>query len=125
GTDAESERQNRDEREAGILAQHAGAVAQVLQQFIQPSPTPLVARDLLHQVDIAEFASGGLRGLRCRFAAFDAIACRHLQMTLQLLREFFLLIPMRPRKVHAWPRFAGLRTPAIAPESCSQRERSE
>ena len=57
GADAQSQGEDRDGREAGIFSQRAGSVAQVLQEFFEPEPTPLVAGDLLYQRDVAEFAA--------------------------------------------------------------------
>src|SRR5712672_1513094 len=42
----QGQRQNGDERETGVLAQHASGVAQILQKFFEPTRAPLVAADL-------------------------------------------------------------------------------
>src|SRR4029077_2893444 len=126
GADAEGKSEDRDEGEPGILAQRARAVAQILEEFFEPEPAPLVAGNLLHQLNVAKFATGGLLGTVDGFAALRTVVRGHLQMGLQLLLQLLLLALALPRKFHAWPpRLAGLRTPAMASESCSQRERSE
>ena len=52
--DAEGERKHHDHREAGILAQHARAITDVLQETFERRPSPHIASDLLHQTLVAE-----------------------------------------------------------------------
>ena len=62
GADAEGQGKDGDRGEAGILAERTGAKAQILNEFFEPEPAPLFARDAFDQGNIAEFAAGCLFG---------------------------------------------------------------
>ena len=52
--DAQNQNQHRREGKAGGIAEHAGAVCQILMQTIEPSPAPHLARVLAQAQFVAE-----------------------------------------------------------------------
>src|SRR5439155_2659141 len=85
--DADRQRQQGRCRKPRILAQQPEAEACVLQQSIDGTPAPHLARDFLDRSDVAELAAYSGRGLVGAFTALDAIARSHLEMTADLLME--------------------------------------
>src|SRR6267154_1451596 len=71
GADSQGQSQNGDRGEAGILAKHAGAIAQVLKKFFETARAPLISRDLLDERDIAEFAMSRTLGIPRGFPATE------------------------------------------------------
>jgi hypothetical protein len=72
-----------------------------LQELLEPQAAPLVAGDLLHEINVAKFAAGGLPRFFCGLAAGGAVARGHLQMRLDFLLEVRLLPGFSPQwKAH-------------------------
>src|SRR5262249_40565910 len=120
--DAQRQREYRDQRKSRAPAQHAQAIAKVLNQSAHPISSPDVSRHFLNQGNVPEFATSSKAGFLGRLAAFDPVLRRHAQMALNLVMEVLLaLVP----KTHASLSAAdGFNIPAIAVISCFQRERS-
>ncbi len=82
--DAERESEDGDEGEAGIFAERAKGVAEILGEVVEyRGDTALVARGLLDQGDVAEFAVSAFGGLLRRGAAVLEIGGGHLEMGLE------------------------------------------
>src|SRR5580693_4669841 len=126
-TDTQRQRENGDRRESRRFPKHPQAISHILYQFFKRSPAPHLPGDLLDQADIAQLSPCSTARFVFGFAAFRSVFDRHSQMALEFFVQFaftFLTIPKG--KCHASPSlFAGLSTPAMASESCAQRERSD
>src|SRR5215475_6648888 len=90
-----------------MLAQHSQSKPQVLYQLFLRSPAPHLARDLLDQADIAEFAQGVHTRFVRRFAACDTVADGLVEMAADFGVEFFLFA-LSP-EFHAYAPSGGLR----------------
>ena len=77
GADSEREREDRDEREAGVSAEASQRIPDVLHAFLEPAPAPHVAGRFADLCHVAQLAAGrGGRGLR-RLATRDAVGGGH------------------------------------------------
>ena len=76
-----------DECEAGAAAQQAHAVAKILREILEPTAAPLIARDVLDQGDVAEFAVRDCVSLLWSSAAISVIAGGHFEVARDFLFE--------------------------------------
>ena len=82
--DAEREGQHRGEREHGDAREAARRLPELLRDLMGPVAAPHVARRLAHGGLIAEPAPRVSRRVLRRFAARDAVADRHVEVSLHL-----------------------------------------
>ena len=106
--DAEGEGEDGDGGEAGGLAQHAEAEANVLQELLEPNETPHLACLFFDAGHIAKFAQRRITCFFLRRPLRLALLGLLLQMKLKLLLQL-LFFP------------APLRQPAQLPEECIHR----
>jgi hypothetical protein len=124
GADTESEGRHGDGGEAGSLAQHAEAVADVGEEIFEPTPAPHLTRRFLDQGFVAEFATGGVQGFLGRFAALDTCADGHFEMGTDFVLEIPIALAPEKESHASLSPFAGFKMPPMATVSRSQRERS-
>src|SRR5262249_38166543 len=126
GPDAEGERQNSDGSEAWRFAQHAQAVANVLQEVYQPATTPHVSRHLLSERDTSKFVARSSLCMPPPKAIFHILACGQFQVALNFFVKFFIapLTPPETKSHDPLSCFAGFKMPSIASVSRAHRERS-
>src|SRR6266852_38995 len=141
GADAQRQGQNGDDRESWILPQHPHSVTRIISDVSQPSPSPHLPSNLLHQSHISKFPPRRALRFHCRVAPFQAFPRCHLEMAPHFLFKLrFSLLP--PPETHRPPLpllsfisplitrhfllyfSSGCSTPAIASESCDHFERS-
>ena len=126
-TDAEGQGDDGDRREGQAPPHEAEAVAAVLEQPFQAPAAPHVARHFLDQDLVPELPPNLALGLVGRKPSFFRVAPGHVQVAAKLFRQ--LLVSRRAPEARqgqaSLGRFAGSRIPAIAPLSCSQRDRSD
>ena len=89
--DAESKCEDSNDREAEVATQQTRPVANVLREVVEPAAAPLIARDVLDERDVAEFAAGGFGGLLRGSATLYSIARGHFEMGGDFLFERVLL----------------------------------
>ena len=96
GADAEGEREDGDQREAGAPAQHARRVAQIGDQRLEPDEDVGVAHPLLLQRSVAEAAPRLAQGLR------PAQAARHQLVGAlgEMERHLAVEVPRQPLGPH-------------------------
>src|ERR1700719_264225 len=109
-TDAESERENRDRSEAGVLAEHAQRVAQVCEKRVEPEAAALLAAVFLHAFHRAKFK----RRLPPRFLCWNSRGYVRRHLFLEVTAQLFAELPLpfaasRPAspKVHRWFHLRG------------------
>src|SRR5262249_60509726 len=106
--------------------QHSRPETQVLPESFGPGPSPHLSRDFFDQSHIAEFPAHKLPGFHICLAALDSVSRGHFTVRSDLFIELLFSLPAPPQgkppaSLSFPPRF---RMPAMASESCSQRERS-
>jgi len=101
GADAEGQREDGDDGEAGMLAQHPQAETQVTAQGVEPRPAVLVAGDFLELFDAAEFPLRGKAGLLAGKTRGDKVVGALLQVQPHFLRH--VRLPLPPAEQGAQP----------------------
>ncbi len=124
--DAECEREHGGEREDGDASEAARGLLELLRDLVRPIAAPHVARRLANGGLIAERAPRVARRLLRRFAARDAVARRHVQVSLhfgvQVAHARRSALPEHGQTSSA--PVGGTNSSAIAFDICSHRERS-
>jgi hypothetical protein len=85
GADPDRQRQQRDEAEAGILAEHPDRVGGVLAQLVEPRQAALIPERFRRRVDAAEPGAGPPARFIGRRAAIALQFFLHLEMERQLV----------------------------------------
>src|SRR5262245_6530484 len=97
GRDPRRNRDDGNQRKAGILHQHSRAVTQVLQQVLQPPCPAGVAAPLLHLLRTAESEPSPSSRFQRIEALRDEIGCMLVQMEAQFFFEFLFHLPSEPQ----------------------------
>ncbi len=124
--DAQGQRQHGNNSKSSLLPQSANGVSRVLKEIREPAPSPGVPRHLLRHGPVPEFMAGGNLSFFSRAAGLRFFALGKRQVSFDLFPKLFVA-PLSPpqRKSHvSLSMFAGFKTPAIAPISFAQRDRS-
>ena len=69
------------------MPQNPRAEATILNELLELGPRPHLARIALNEIDVAEFAQGGLASLVGRLAAFNPLAGGHLEVGFDFLAD--------------------------------------
>ena len=107
--DPEREREDRDQREAGIAAEETQRVAHVLRGVLEPASAPDVARRFLDLREVAQLAARGGGGVPRILPARDAVGRGHPQVRLELFPELGVPVlhgvslPAVSRGCRSWP----------------------
>src|SRR3984957_21132186 len=88
-TDTEREREDSDDGEAGAFAQRAKGEAEILEEFVEPAATPLIASDVLDERHVAEFTARSRVGVVRSRATINQVLSRHRQVRLKFVVQFF------------------------------------
>src|SRR5262249_41009888 len=97
GADAESERENRGERESGAGAKHSRTKADILDQMLNDRKTAAIAVQLLRLLEPAQVDQRvSARLLRCHAGA-DVVIDVHLQMAVEL-HPHLALVPVESER---------------------------
>ena len=84
GAYPQPERQHRNDREAGVPAEHPGAVPQVLDEGVEKGEAALIAIRLFHAFDGAESPAGGSASIGWRQASLDEVGREEIEVCLNL-----------------------------------------
>jgi hypothetical protein len=111
--DAERERRDDGQREAGVFREHPHAVARVLPGALEPRPDPHAARVLARQRLVAERAPAGV----LRVGARQAVALQLLLAQRAVRLELFCEIRVQPAPTHPVAKPADQRTHRLRPSA--------
>jgi hypothetical protein len=98
--DTERESEDGDGGEAWIFTEGADGEAEILEEIVQPGPRPWIARDALHQGDIAKFSARSAGSFFGRGAAVDQVARGEFEVRVEFFVELLFASFSRPGKFH-------------------------
>src|SRR5258708_36501625 len=104
---AQRECQHRNACKAWALAERAGAIPQVLPQYVQPGESPHLPRDFFQACNVAESSARRVASIRCLHSRRAVLLLAYRQMKRKLILQVPIELLAPPQQLNSQPELPG------------------